>query len=105
MLVTGATGRIGRHLVKALATKDVHIQAMTRRPERASELTEQGTTLVKAHFSDLSSRQILRRYPGTDLLIELFWEIAPLQTQSLHTHTISFPTEQGLGQRAYRSGN
>lgn len=55
VLVTGATGRIGRHLIEALATADVDVRAMTRRPQRASELADQGTELVEGDFSDSSS--------------------------------------------------
>ena len=35
--VTGATGRVGRHLVKALADRGDEVTALSRNPERASE--------------------------------------------------------------------
>jgi uncharacterized protein YbjT (DUF2867 family) len=36
ILVTGATGTVGRHVVEQLVTKGVQVRALTRRPESAS---------------------------------------------------------------------
>lgn len=56
VLVTGTTGRIGEDLIEVLATEDVHVQTMTRRPDRVPESLEQRTELVKL----LSVRTIVK---------------------------------------------
>lgn len=38
MLVAGASGRLGRHLVRALAVQGYRVRALTRRPELPTEL-------------------------------------------------------------------
>lgn len=81
VLVTGATGRIGRHLVEALATADVDVRAMTRRPQRASELADKGADLVEGDFSDPSSLD--DALVGVDrafLLSPVLQEMSELQT-------------------------
>lgn len=80
ILVTGATGRIGDHLIEVLATEDVHVQAMTRRPEHVPELLEQRAELVKGDFSDQSSlNDALIGVDRAFLLSPVLQEMAELQ--------------------------
>jgi uncharacterized protein YbjT (DUF2867 family) len=50
VLVTGATGRIGSEVVRALADADRPVRAMTRRPERAAWMQERDVDVVQGDF-------------------------------------------------------
>lgn len=80
VLVTGATGRIGRHLVRALDGKPVHVRAMTRRPDQASELADTDAELVKGDFADPESLDdALAGVDRAFLLSPVLREMADLQ--------------------------
>ena len=51
-LVTGATGFIGRHLVRFLAERGVRVRAMARDPERGRELAHPNVEVVVGDFGD-----------------------------------------------------
>jgi uncharacterized protein YbjT (DUF2867 family) len=56
ILITGATGNIGKELIKLLSAKGITYNAMVRSIERAKELEElSGITLVQGDFDDESS--------------------------------------------------
>lgn len=81
ILVTGATGRIGRHLVDTLASKAVPVTAMTRDPDRASGLAERGVDLVEGDFSDPASLEnALAGVSKAFLLSPVLQEMADYQT-------------------------
>ncbi len=54
VLVTGATGKQGGHLVRELLARGHAVRALTRKPESpaAAELAERGVTIVKGDFDD-----------------------------------------------------
>ena len=55
VLLTGATGFIGRHLLRRLVADGAHVVALTRRPLPASSpLREGGVLWVESHLHDLT---------------------------------------------------
>ena len=54
VLVTGATGKQGGHLVRELLERGHSVRALTRKPESpaAKALAERGVTIVKGDFDD-----------------------------------------------------
>lgn len=55
ILVTGATGDIGGHLVDHLVRQDADVAVMCRRPEQLAHFRERGIDAVAGDFSDPSS--------------------------------------------------
>ncbi len=55
VLVTGATGFVGSHLVEALRRSGAEVTALARSPERASVLTAQGVRVVRGDLHDKAS--------------------------------------------------
>ena len=47
VLVTGATGFVGGHLVESLRTAGHEVTALVRNPDRAAALAERGVPLVQ----------------------------------------------------------
>lgn len=54
-LVTGATGFVGRHLVRRLRVKGLAVRAVVRTPERAGELRDLGAEVVAGDINDQAS--------------------------------------------------
>jgi uncharacterized protein YbjT (DUF2867 family) len=54
VLVTGATGKQGGHLVNELLARNYSIRALTRKPESAAAkaLAQRGVTIVQGNFDD-----------------------------------------------------
>src|SRR4029079_15294073 len=55
ILVTGSTGFVGQHLVRALLERGHHVWMLGRHFERASSLLEAGATRVQADLPDRAS--------------------------------------------------
>jgi uncharacterized protein YbjT (DUF2867 family) len=51
ILVTGGTGRVGRHVVAGLLERGMAVRVLTRDPERARELLGDDIELVKGDFT------------------------------------------------------
>jgi uncharacterized protein YbjT (DUF2867 family) len=51
ILVTGGTGRVGRHVVAGLLERGMAVRVLTRDPERARDLLGDGAELVKGDFT------------------------------------------------------
>lgn len=64
ILVTGATGQVGAHLVRALAEKGVPQRAFVRNPERAAHVLGPDVELAVGDFADPAS--IARAMDGVD---------------------------------------
>jgi uncharacterized protein YbjT (DUF2867 family) len=60
ILVTGATGRVGRQVVSQLLTTDVRVRALTRNPDAAGLPPE-----VEVVRGDLTAPEALGRPAGT----------------------------------------
>ncbi|MEM6929665.1 MAG: NAD(P)H-binding protein, partial [Myxococcota bacterium] len=53
--VTGATGFLGRHLVRALERAGARVVGLVRRPDRGADLVERGVELRRADLCDETS--------------------------------------------------
>jgi uncharacterized protein YbjT (DUF2867 family) len=69
VLVTGATGFVGPHVVHALRARDVPVRALVRRPERASRLAAWGVELVQGDVTEPAS--LGPALEGADVLVHL----------------------------------
>ena len=79
ILVTGATGRVGYHLMEALADAHADVAAMVRVEARAADLP--GTPQhVVASFDDPPPAEVLRRFDRIFLLSPAIEEQAELET-------------------------
>ncbi len=57
ILVVGATGVLGRHVVAKLRSRDVEVRALTRSAERAADLASSSTEIVVGDLIDARSLQ------------------------------------------------
>lgn len=69
ILVTGATGTIGRQVALALARDGVPVRAAVRDPAKAADLAEAGVELVSLDFSD--PQRVAAAFDGVDRLFLL----------------------------------
>jgi uncharacterized protein YbjT (DUF2867 family) len=71
VLVTGATGQQGGHLVRELIARGHSVRALTRKPESpaAASLAERGVTIVPGDFQDQGSLERAAR--GVDTLFAM----------------------------------
>ncbi|WP_224361507.1 SDR family oxidoreductase [Hyalangium versicolor] len=79
ILVTGATGTIGRALIPELRAKSAHVRVMTRDPEKAKSLWGPEADIVRGDFTEPSSLP-----PALDGVSELFLLTAPSPAISDH---------------------
>jgi uncharacterized protein YbjT (DUF2867 family) len=71
VLVTGATGKQGGHLVRELLARGHSVRAMTRKPDSpaAAELAGRGVTIVTGNFDDQGSLERAAR--GVDTVFAM----------------------------------
>jgi len=70
ILVTGAGGKTGKAVIKALAARGARTRALVRRPERAAELKTLGATeVVIGGFDDAAA--LSRAAAGTDAIYHI----------------------------------
>jgi len=71
VLVTGATGKQGGHLVRELLARGHSVRALTRKPESpaAMELADRGVTIVPGNFDDEGSLERAAR--GVDTVFAM----------------------------------
>ena len=67
VLVVGATGVLGRAVVRRLLAAGVVVRALTRTPEHAADLAQQGAEVVKGDLLDAVSLE--RACVGTDRVL------------------------------------
>jgi nucleoside-diphosphate-sugar epimerase len=65
--VTGATGFLGRYLVRELYTQGAKVVAVVRNPEKVPELNREGIELRKADLADRAA--LTRAFHGCDAVI------------------------------------
>jgi uncharacterized protein YbjT (DUF2867 family) len=69
VLVTGATGFVGPHVVHALRAREQPVRALVREPSKASRLTAWGVELARGDVTDPSS--LRSAIAGVDTVIHL----------------------------------
>jgi uncharacterized protein YbjT (DUF2867 family) len=69
VLVTGATGFIGPHVVHTLRARDTPVRALVRNPSRASRLAAWGVELVRGDVTDPAS--LHDAADGVDAIVHL----------------------------------
>src|SRR5437870_11549457 len=71
VLVTGATGKQGGHLVRKLLARGHSVRALTRKPESpaAATLAQRGVTIVTGNFEDQKSLERAAR--GVDTIFAM----------------------------------
>ena len=69
VLVTGATGFVGQHVVHALRAREVPVRALVRDRDRASRLASWGVELVQGDVTDLTS--LRAAVSGVDSVVHL----------------------------------
>jgi NADH dehydrogenase len=69
VLVTGATGFVGPHVVHALRARELRVRALIRKPERASRLASWGAEFVQGDVTDLTS--LRAAVSGVDTVVHL----------------------------------
>jgi uncharacterized protein YbjT (DUF2867 family) len=69
VLVTGATGFAGPHVVHAVRARELPVRALIREPERASRLASWGADLLQGDVTDLTS--LRAAVSGVDSIVHL----------------------------------
>jgi nucleoside-diphosphate-sugar epimerase len=69
ILVTGATGFVGRHVVQALRNDGHDVRALVRNPRRGEALVKQGATLTQGDVTDPAS--LRSAVAGCDTVVHL----------------------------------
>ncbi len=69
VLVTGATGFIGPHVVHALRARDLPVRALVRDPKRATRLTAWGVDLAQGDVTE--SAPLRGAFAGVDSVVHL----------------------------------
>jgi NADH dehydrogenase len=69
ILVTGATGFVGSHLVRRLRKENIPVRAVVRTPERAQMLRDMGAEVAAGDVSDASS--LLSAAKGAERIVHL----------------------------------
>jgi uncharacterized protein YbjT (DUF2867 family) len=69
VLVTGATGFVGPHVVHALRARDLAVRALVRKPARASRLAAWGAELATGDVTDPAS--LHAAFDGVDTVVHL----------------------------------
>ena len=68
ILVTGATGTIGKEVVRALRAKNLEVRAGARTPEKLEELKKLGAEVVALDYEDPAS--VKAAFQGVDRAAE-----------------------------------
>jgi uncharacterized protein YbjT (DUF2867 family) len=69
ILVTGGSGFVGGHVVKALRDRDLPVRCLVRRPRKAAHLTNWGCELAAGDVTDAAS--LRRAVEGVDVVVHL----------------------------------
>jgi nucleoside-diphosphate-sugar epimerase len=82
ILITGATGFVGSHLVEALSRRDVRVRALVRTTSDRSFLDRHGVEQVEGHLGDVDS---LRRALGdTATVVHMAGAVRALRPATFH---------------------
>ena len=88
VLVTGASGFIGNHVVKELLKKGIHVVASSRNQEKAQNMSWfQQVEYVQQPIGDLLTNEFKTAIQHIDVCIHLAWDGLPDFRSELHTTT------------------
>ncbi|MBT3910519.1 MAG: NAD(P)-dependent oxidoreductase [Rhodospirillaceae bacterium] len=76
VIVTGATGLIGRHVVAALIDRSADVVAVARNPAESAPPNLAGAELLTADLLDASGRRAVAAVQA-DTLLHLAWDVSP----------------------------
>lgn len=75
ILITGATGYVGRHLIEELSNKNDDLYALVRKTSNTSELLKRGVNLITA---EISKKDEIDRIPKDfDIVVHLAFSLFP----------------------------
>ena len=97
ILVTGATGRIGRLVVDELLRGGMRVRALTRQPERAA--LPEGAEIVRGDFTAPASLDVALE--GVDAVF-LVW-VAPIEHAAAAVARLTAPSSEGPHRLVYLS--
>ena len=86
-LITGATGFIGRHLVKALHEKERPIKCLVRKTSQTSFLEQLGVELVYGDLADMGS--LRKALSETDIIYHAAGEVFALEAKNYYTVNVA----------------
>lgn len=88
ILVTGASGFIGNHVVKELLKKEIHVVASSRNQVKAQNMSWfQQVEYVQQPIGDLLTNEFKAAIHHIDVCIHLAWDGLPDFRSELHTTT------------------
>lgn len=82
ILVTGATGFVGSHLVEALSRRDVRVRALVRATSDRSFLERCGVESVEGHLGDATS--LRRAVADAEVVVHMAGATRALRTAAFH---------------------
>ena len=91
ILLTGATGFIGRHVLKQLKKEDVEISALVRDMSKITDLGDYIDNVIPMDIGNIS-RDIFSSAGKPDVMIHLAWDGLP-NYQSLHHFEEELPSQ------------
>lgn len=75
VLITGATGYVGKHLIEELSNKNYNLYALVRKTSNTKDLQNKGVNLITAEIS--KKREIERIPRDFDIVIHLAFSLFP----------------------------
>jgi nucleoside-diphosphate-sugar epimerase len=100
--VTGASGFLGRHLLRALAARDVPVTALCRRPDTLADLRRPGLSVVAIDVRD--SDEVAAHLTGVDTFFHLAAVRNGTGERAESMRDVNFHATVDLAERALGSG-
>lgn len=100
IVVTGATGQLGRLVVEGLLQKGANVVAAVRDPAKAAEFAARGVQVRRADYDDPAS--LAAAFAGADKVL-LISSSTPGQRLAQHEAVVTAAREAGVGHLAYTS--
>jgi dTDP-6-deoxy-L-talose 4-dehydrogenase (NAD+) len=105
VLVTGATGFIGRHVVKALLARGFAVRAVARDADKARSMPWYGDAAVEFVAADIhaAATDVSALSEGVDALMHLAWPGLPNYAGLFHFE-VNLPADYAFIKQVVRSG-